>query len=232
MEMNTRLQVEHPVTEMVTGIDLVQWQIRVAAGIELSFSQEDIQLKGHAIECRVNAEDPAHGFRPSCGQIQFLHIPGGPGVRFETAVYPGYFVPPFYDSMIGKLVVHGDTRDQAIRKMKTALGELVIEGISHNAELQMELMGGPEICGWNLHHRARWPSGRRNGRPEQIPGRQPGLFRGGKAWGTKSFESSRKKRRRSVLRSCKAKEPIALAAARIFRGTPSGAAQLKKIPGI
>ena len=139
MEMNTRLQVEHPVTEMVTGIDLVQWQIRVAAGIELSFSQEDIQLKGHAIECRVNAEDPAHGFRPSCGQIQFLHIPGGPGVRFETAVYPGYFVPPFYDSMIGKLVVHGDTRDQAIRKMKTALGELVIEGISHNAELQMEL---------------------------------------------------------------------------------------------
>ena len=116
--MNTRLQVEHPVTEMVTGIDLVQWQIRVAAGIELSFSQEDIQLKGHAIECRVNAEDPAHGFRPSCGQIQFLHIPGGPGVRFETAVYPGYFVPPFYDSMIGKLVVHGDTRDQAIRKIE------------------------------------------------------------------------------------------------------------------
>ena len=145
MEMNTRLQVEHPVTEMVTGIDLVQWQIRVAAGIELSFSQEDIQLKGHAIECRVNAEDPAHGFRPSCGQIQFLHIPGGPGVRFETAVYPGYFVPPFYDSMIGKLVVHGDTRDQAIRKMKTALGELVIEGISHNAELQMELMGDPRF---------------------------------------------------------------------------------------
>lgn len=145
MEMNTRLQVEHPVTEMVTGVDLVQWQIRVAAGIELSFSQEDIQLKGHAIECRVNAEDPAHGFRPSCGQIQFLHIPGGPGVRFETAVYPGYFVPPFYDSMIGKLVVHGDTRDQAIRKMKTALGELVIEGISHNAELQMELMGDPRF---------------------------------------------------------------------------------------
>ena len=145
MEMNTRLQVEHPVTEMVTGVDLVQWQIRVAAGIELGFSQEDLQLRGHAIECRINAEDPAHDFRPSCGQIQFLHVPGGPGVRFETAVYPGYFVPPFYDSMIGKLVAYGDTRDQAIRKMKTALSELVIEGISHNAELQMELMEDPRF---------------------------------------------------------------------------------------
>ena len=114
---------------MVTGIDLVQWQIRVAAGIELSFSQEDIQLKGHAIECRVNAEDPAHGFRPSCGQIQFLHIPGGPGVRFETAVYPGYFVPPFYDSMIGKLIVYGADREQAIVRMRRALAEMLFEGV-------------------------------------------------------------------------------------------------------
>lgn len=145
MEMNTRLQVEHPVTEMVTGIDLVQWQIRIASGMELSFSQEDIRLEGHGIECRINAEDPSNGFRPGCGQIQFLHIPGGPGVRFETAVYPGYFVPPFYDPMIGKLVVRGDTREQAIRKMKTALGELVIDGISHNGELQMALMDDPRF---------------------------------------------------------------------------------------
>lgn len=140
MEMNTRLQVEHPVTEMVTGIDLVQWQLRIASGIPLSFSQKDIRLNGHAIECRINAENPDLDFRPSCGRINFLHIPGGPGVRFETAVYQDYFVPPFYDSMIGKLVVHGDTREQAIRKMKTALSELVIDGVDHNAELQADIL--------------------------------------------------------------------------------------------
>ena len=140
MEMNTRIQVEHPVTEMVTGIDLVQWQIRVAAGIELSFSQEDVQLKGHAIECRVNAEDPAHGFRPSCGQIQFLHIPGGPGVRFETAVYPGYFVPPFYDSMIGKLIVYGADREQAIVRMRRALAEMLFEGVVTATDYQMHIL--------------------------------------------------------------------------------------------
>lgn len=145
MEMNTRLQVEHPVTEMVTGVDLVQWQIRIAAGIPLSIKQEEIQLSGHAIECRINAENPAMNFRPSCGEISFLHIPGGPGVRFETAVYQGYFVPPFYDSMIGKLVVHGDSREQAIRKMKVALSELIVEGIDHNADLQSEILMDPRF---------------------------------------------------------------------------------------
>ena len=140
MEMNTRLQVEHPVTEMVTGIDLVQWQIRIAAGIPLSFTQKDIQLRGHAIECRINAENPAENFRPSCGKISFLHIPGGPDVRFETAIYQDYFVPPFYDSMIGKLIVRGDNRELAIRKMKAALSELLVEGIDHNAELQTDIL--------------------------------------------------------------------------------------------
>ena len=138
MEMNTRLQVEHPVTE--TGIDLVQWQIRIAAGIPLSFTQKDIQLRGHAIECRINAENPAENFRPSCGKISFLHIPGGPDVRFETAIYQDYFVPPFYDSMIGKLIVRGDNRELAIRKMKAALSELLVEGIDHNAELQTDIL--------------------------------------------------------------------------------------------
>lgn len=140
MEMNTRLQVEHPVTEMVTGIDLVQWQIRIAAGVALSFTQQDVKLDGHAIECRINAEDTQNNFRPCCGEISFLHIPGGPCVRFETAVYQDYFVPPFYDSMIGKLIVHASTRELAIRKMKMALGELVIEGIKHNADLQIDIL--------------------------------------------------------------------------------------------
>ena len=145
MEMNTRLQVEHPVTEMVTGIDLVQWQIRIAAGIPLSFTQKDIQLRGHAIECRINAEKPSENFRPSCGKISFLHIPGGPDVRFETAVYQDYFVPPFYDSMIGKLVVRGDNRELAIRKMKAALSEMLVEGIDHNAELQADILMDPRF---------------------------------------------------------------------------------------
>ena len=140
MEMNTRLQVEHPVTEMVTGIDLVQWQIRVASGIKLSFSQKDIELKGHAIECRINAENPMENYRPSCGKITLLHVPGGPWVRFDTAVYQDYVIPPFYDSMIGKLIVYAKTRDEAIRKMRAALCELVIEGIEHNGEFQMDIL--------------------------------------------------------------------------------------------
>ena len=140
MEMNTRLQVEHPVTEMVTGIDLVKWQIRIAAGMPLNFSQSDIRLEGHAIECRINAENPLADFRPSCGKITLLHIPGGPWVRFDTAIYQDYVIPPFYDSMIGKLIVHAKTREEAIRKMQAALCELVIEGIEHNSEFQMELL--------------------------------------------------------------------------------------------
>ncbi|MCL2071431.1 MAG: acetyl-CoA carboxylase biotin carboxylase subunit [Oscillospiraceae bacterium] len=146
MEMNTRLQVEHPVTEMVTGIDLVKWQIRVAAGLKLDFCQEDIKFSGHAIECRINAEDPYQNFRPSGGKIELLHIPGGPWVRFDTAIYQNYAIPPFYDSMIGKLIVHAKTRDEAIRKMKAALCELIIEGVVHNGGFQEVILSADEFA--------------------------------------------------------------------------------------
>ena len=139
MEMNTRLQVEHPITEFVTGIDLVKWQIRVAANKPLDFKQEDIKLSGHSIECRINAEDA--NFNPSCGKITMMHVPGGPSVRFDSAIYSGYSITPYYDSMIGKLIVMSNSsRDEAIRKMKAALAELFIEGISHNVDLHMEVM--------------------------------------------------------------------------------------------
>lgn len=151
MEMNTRLQVEHPITELVTGIDLVKWQIRIAAGVPLSFKQKEIQIRGNAIECRINAENPGEGFRPSCGKISFLHVPGGPWVRFDTALYPGYCVPPFYDSLIGKLVVHAPTREEAIRKMQAALCELVIEGVDHNAELQMDILSDAQFKSGDYH---------------------------------------------------------------------------------
>jgi acetyl-CoA carboxylase biotin carboxylase subunit len=140
MEMNTRLQVEHPVTEMVTDIDLVQWQIRVAFGLPLPFGQEDIHIKGHAIECRINAEDPGAQFRPQTGTILLLHVPGGPGVRFDSAIFQGYTIPAFYDSMIGKLIVYSKTRGEAIRKMQAALCELVVEGVVHNRELQRRIL--------------------------------------------------------------------------------------------
>jgi acetyl-CoA carboxylase biotin carboxylase subunit len=145
MEMNTRLQVEHPVTEMVTGIDLVKWQIRIAAGMKLDFTQEDIALNGHSIECRINAEDPTQDFKPAGGSITVFHSPGGPGVRFDSAIYQGYTVPPFYDSMIGKLIVHAQTRDEAIRKMKSALCELVIKDIVHNANFQHDILSMEEF---------------------------------------------------------------------------------------
>jgi len=145
MEMNTRLQVEHPITEMVTGIDLVKWQIRIASGVPLSFTQEEVRIDGCAIECRINAENPNANFRPSCGKISFLHVPGGPWVRFDTALYQDYCVPPFYDSLIGKLIVHAKTREEAIRKMQAALCELVIEGVEHNAELQMDILNDKEF---------------------------------------------------------------------------------------
>jgi acetyl-CoA carboxylase biotin carboxylase subunit len=143
MEMNTRLQVEHPVTEMCAQVDLVKWQIRVASGAKLTITQDDISFSGQAIECRINAED--RDFRPQSGTIKMLHVPGGPWVRFDTAIYQGYTIPPFYDSMIGKLIVHAHTRDEAIRKMKAALCELIIEGIEYNAQLQMELLALPEF---------------------------------------------------------------------------------------
>lgn len=140
MEMNTRLQVEHGVTEMVTGLDIVQWQIRVAAGAKLARTQDSIYMHGHAIECRINAEDPDFDFRPSCGKITRLHLPGGSFVRFDTAIYQDYSVPPFYDSMIGKLIVQGRTREMAIRKMKMALSELNIDGVKHNRDLMLEIL--------------------------------------------------------------------------------------------
>jgi acetyl-CoA carboxylase biotin carboxylase subunit len=127
IEMNTRLQVEHPVTELTTGIDLVQEQIRVAAGQKLRFRQRDIERRGHAIECRINAEDP-YTFVPSPGRITSYHAPGGPGIRVDSHVYHNYFVPPYYDSMIGKVIAYGDTRDQAIARMRIALSEMVVEG--------------------------------------------------------------------------------------------------------
>ena len=145
MEMNTRLQVEHGVTEMVTGLDLVQWQIRVAAGTKLNKTQEQIFFHGHAIECRINAENPDKNFRPSCGKITQLHIPGGSFVRFDTAIYQDYTIPPFYDSMVGKIIVQGRSRELAIRKMKMALSELSISGIDHNRELQIEILSDREF---------------------------------------------------------------------------------------
>lgn len=135
MEMNTRLQVEHPVTEYVSNIDIVKWQIRIAAGMELIYKQSDVRLHGCAIECRINSEDYKNNFRPSCGKITLLHIPGGPWVRFDTAIYQDYNIPPYYDSLIGKLVVCARERSEAIRKMQAALCELVIEGVNTNAEL-------------------------------------------------------------------------------------------------
>jgi len=145
MEMNTRLQVEHPVTEMVTGLDLVQWQIRIAAGAMLTITQDRVFIHGHAIECRINAENPEENFRPSCGKISRLHIPGGPSVRFDTAIYQDYSIPPFYDSMIGKLIVQARTRDYAIRKMKMALSELNILGVDHNRDLQIDILSDREF---------------------------------------------------------------------------------------
>lgn len=145
MEMNTRLQVEHPVTEMVTGLDLVQWQIRIAAGAMLTITQDRVFIHGHAIECRINAENPEENFRPSCGRILRLHIPGGPSVRFDTAIYQDYSIPPFYDSMIGKLIVQARTRDYAIRKMKMALSELNILGVDHNRDLQIDILSDREF---------------------------------------------------------------------------------------
>jgi acetyl-CoA carboxylase, biotin carboxylase subunit len=139
IEMNTRVQVEHPVTEMITGVDIVQEQIRIAAGHKLRYRQKDIELRGHAIECRINAENPVT-FVPSPGRITRFHVPGGPGIRVDSHVYADYFVPPYYDSLIAKLIAHGDNREQAIARMRTALSEMVVEGIQTNLALHQELM--------------------------------------------------------------------------------------------
>ena len=140
MEMNTRIQVEHPITEAVTGIDLVKQQILIANGEKLPFAQEDITIRGHAIECRINAENPELNFRPSPGQITALHIPGGPGIRVDSSAYQGYTIPPYYDSMIAKLIVHAPTREEAIAKMKWALAEFIVDGVDTNIDFQLSLI--------------------------------------------------------------------------------------------
>ncbi|NLO97071.1 MAG: acetyl-CoA carboxylase biotin carboxylase subunit [Peptococcaceae bacterium] len=140
MEMNTRIQVEHPVTEMITGLDLVQEQIKIAAGQKLNLTQKDIKFKGHAVECRINAENPALGFRPSPGKVSVLLWPGGNGVRLDSALYHGYEVPSYYDSMLAKLITWGQNRDEALAKMRRALGELVIEGIDTNIDFLFEIL--------------------------------------------------------------------------------------------
>ena len=153
IEMNTRIQVEHPVTELITGVDLIREQLLIAGGEPLSIRQQDIELRGHAIECRINAEDP-DSFMPSPGLIQHYHAAGGPGVRMDTHIYEGYRVPPNYDSMIGKLIVHGATREQAIARMRVALSELVVDGIKTNIPLQQRILadGGFAQGGQNIHY--------------------------------------------------------------------------------
>lgn len=145
MEMNTRIQVEHPVTEMITSVDIVKEQLRIASGEELSLTQEEVVFRGHSIECRINAENPNKNFAPSPGKIQFLNLPGGNGVRVDTAVYSGYTIPPLYDSMIAKLIVHGKSRDEAISKMVRALEEFVIEGIDNNVEFQIDILNNEKF---------------------------------------------------------------------------------------
>ena len=153
IEMNTRVQVEHTVTEMITGVDIVREQLLIADGERLSHTQDQIKLRGHAVECRINAEDPDN-FMPSPGDITQLHIPGGPGVRVDTHIYNGYRVPPYYDSMIGKLITHGETRDIAIARMRTALSEMVIDGIKCNIPLQARIMEDANFRagGMNIHY--------------------------------------------------------------------------------
>ena len=157
IEMNTRVQVEHPVTELVTGIDIVKTQIEVAAGSKLPFSQKEVRVNGHAIECRINAEDPFN-FMPSPGKITGWHAAGGPGVRVDSHAYHNYTVPSHYDSMIGKLIVYGDTRDQALARMRSALSEMIVEGIKTNIPLHRELMVDAKFVagGTNIHYLERW----------------------------------------------------------------------------
>ncbi len=153
IEMNTRVQVEHPVTELITGVDIVQEQIRIAAGMRLKLRQRDVVKRGHAIECRINAENP-YSFVPSPGRITQYHVAGGPGIRYDSHVYANYYVPPHYDSLVGKLIAYGDTREQAIARMRVALSEMVIEGIQTNIPLHQELMNDAAFIrgGVNIHY--------------------------------------------------------------------------------
>ncbi|MBR3002681.1 MAG: acetyl-CoA carboxylase biotin carboxylase subunit [Clostridia bacterium] len=150
MEMNTRIQVEHPVTEMRTGIDIVKEQIRIAGGEHLKFSQNDIEFKGHSIECRINAENPAKNFMPCPGKINEINLPGGNGIRVDSAIYNGYTIPPYYDSMIAKIITHGATRNEAISKMKRALEELVVDGIETNRDFLFDIITNPNFIRGNF----------------------------------------------------------------------------------
>ena len=150
MEMNTRIQVEHPVTEFVSGVDLVKEQIRIAAGLALSVEQKDIVMRGHAIECRVNAEDPSRNFMPCPGTIENIHLPGGNGVRIDTAVFNGYQIPPNYDSMIMKVIVYDKDRASAIAKMRSTLGEVVIEGVQTNLDFQYDILNQKDFIEGNV----------------------------------------------------------------------------------
>lgn len=150
MEMNTRIQVEHPVTEWITGIDLIKEQIRIADGKKLSYTQEDVKITGHSIEVRINAEKPEEGFRPCPGTVMGLHLPGGKGVRIDSAIYSGYAIPPFYDSMIAKISVWAKNRGEAIRKMQSALGEVIIEGVDTNVDYQYDILNHPDFLAGNI----------------------------------------------------------------------------------
>ena len=145
MEMNTRIQVEHPITELVTGVDLVKKQLEIASGGQLGINQDDVRMTGHAIECRINAENPDKGFRPSPGRIVSLHMPGGPGIRIDSAVYQGYEITPYYDSMIAKLIAYAPTREQAVRKMRWALAEFIVDGVDTNIDFQLALLKNPDV---------------------------------------------------------------------------------------
>ena len=150
MEMNTRIQVEHPVTEMVTGIDLIKEQIKIAAGQVLTLKQEDIAIRGHAIECRINAEDPDRNFMPCPGTVNYVHFPGGKGIRVDSALYAGCTIPPYYDSMVAKLIVHDETRELAIQKMRSALGELIVQGVKTNLDYQYEILNDEQYVQGNV----------------------------------------------------------------------------------
>jgi len=145
IEMNTRIQVEHPVTEMITGVDIVREQIRIASGLPLKYTQRDISFTGHAIECRINAEDPENGFRPCPGTVKYLHLPGGYGVRVDTAAFSGCEISPYYDSMLAKVIVHGQTRKEAIRRMRRALEELLTDGVKTNLSLLYMILYNPDF---------------------------------------------------------------------------------------
>ena len=148
--MNTRIQVEHPVTEMITGVDLIKEQIKIAYGEKLSFTQEDIKIQGHAIECRINAEDPEKNFMPCPGTVTNVHFPGGKGIRIDSALFNGYRIPPTYDSMIVKLIVHDKNREEAIKKMRSALGELIIQGVKTNLDYQFDIINNQDYIEGNV----------------------------------------------------------------------------------